>query len=287
MSDESLSPSPSGSAGAAADQAPAAEPAVEKAEKVDKSVPDWIPADLRGHKSLTKFKNPAEVAKAYVNLESAFGKRFEDYLKPDAPEDVKAKVRAAMGVPGSPEEYDSPAVPEGVTLDERLVNQFKSQAYKLGIPKAQAKALMDWYVTAEIERVTQFQAEAARQKEEGMKALRERWGGAADRNVALAQRVVAEYGGSELKQALDESGAGNDPAVIAFLARIGQTLAEDNLIDPKTLTTSVEEARKEIARIKAEAAKDRKHPYVDRTHPDHARVVAEVQRLHDIAYGEV
>ncbi len=248
---------------------------------------EWIPQDLRGHKSLAKFKSPEEVAKAYVNLESAYGKRFEEYLKPDAPEEVRSRVRAAMGVPGAAEEYDNPSVPEGVTVDDGIVKSFKGKAHELGVPKAQAKALMDWYVAQELDRATRLQAEAAQEKERSMKALREKWGAAADRNIGMAQRVVAEYGGADLKAALDETGAGNHPAVLAFLARLGQTLAEDNLIDAKVVTTSVEDAKKEIAAIKSAAMKDRNHPWVNKKHPEHAAVLARMSALHEIAYGEV
>lgn len=127
--------------------APAAAPAPAPAD-----TRGWVPETLRGHKSLEKFKTPADVAQAYANLEGAFGKKFEEHLKPDADPEIRARVRSALGVPEAPNGYEDPPVPEGRVLDANITGGFKEQAHKLGISKSAAKGLMEWYLGMELER---------------------------------------------------------------------------------------------------------------------------------------
>ena len=247
---------------------------------------EWLPENLRSHKSLTKFKNAGDVAQAYVNLESMMGKRIEIPGDDAAPE-VKAAWRTKIGVPEKAEEYESPAVPEGRQLDENLFGEFRKVAHEIGMPKGMAKKLGDWFVGLESRRETEIVAKSEAAKAEGMKKLHTQWGGATKDNVGIIQRLVAETGDQDLKDALDRTGAGNDPAVLRWMAKLGRTLMEDNLIDPAGLNNSMEDARSEISKIQAEAAKDRKHPLRNSSHPEHKALKARMKTLYDVAYPNV
>ena len=252
----------------------------------DANVPAWVPADLRSHKSLTKFKEPGDVAKAYVNLETMLGKRVE-IPADDAPAEVKAAWRSKIGVPDTADGYDPPSVPEGVTLHEGLFTEARSKFHELGIPKSQGKALMDWFIGKELEIGSQFQQEREKQKADGMEALTQKWGAAAPRQIALCQRFVAEVGGPELKAALDESGAGNDPRVVAALAKAGLMMEESNMIAPVNVGMGTAEAEKEIAKIRAERMKDPKHPLNNKNSPGYKEAAKRFQDLHRIAYPDM
>lgn len=249
-------------------------------------VPAWVPEPLRGHKSLTKFKDPGALAESYVNLEKMVGNRVE-VPADDAPAEVKAAWRTKIGVPATADEYDAPSVPEGITLDSTVVSEARKQFHELGIPKTQAKKLMDWYIVKEIERTNTILQERAEQHQQGMAALEKRWGAAAPRQIALCHRVVAELGGESVKKVLDETGAGNDPALVEFLAKIGGMMEEDKLIMPVQVGQSKEQAIAEIAKIRAERAKDKKHPLNDKKNPGHAEAVKHFHGLYQIAYPEM
>lgn len=261
-------------------------PAGTSAEKPLDATNGWLPEPLRTNKTLTKFKDAGELANAYVNLEVAHGKRFEENLGENAPADIKARVRASMGVPDSADGYDKPTVPEGATLDDGMFNGFRGVAHKLGISKSQAKGLSEWFIGLEQDRMSGYMTEATKAKEEGMKALNAKWGAGAPRMVGLAQRVVMEFGGADVKAALDETGAGNDPRILGWLARMGEAMAEGGIVDPSVVNTSVDEAKAKIAEIKSAAMKDRKHPYVNKSHPGHKAAIDEMNRLHEIVYAE-
>lgn len=245
----------------------------------------WIPEALRGNKSITKFKDPGALAESYVNLEKMVGSRVEIPGDDAAPE-VKAAWRTRLGVPDAPGGYDKPAVPEGITLDTKVLERVQSKFHELGVPKAQAKQMMDWYIMEEIERANVVNRELSAAHDSGMTALNQRWGAAAPRQIALSQRVVAELGGSKVQKVLNETGVGSDPDIVEFLAKIGGMMEEDNLITPVNIGQTKEQAVSEIAKIRGERMKDKKHPLNDKKNPGHSEAVEHFHGLYKIAYPE-
>lgn len=246
-----------------------------KPAPAESAAPSWIPQELRGNASLSKFKTADDAIKAYVNLESAFGKKIEDHLKADADPAVQARIRAAQGVPEGAAGYDDPKTPEGVELDKAIVGSFKETAHKAGLTKSQAAALQDWFINASLERETTQMATRVQEKETALAELDKRWGAAKPRNIAMIQQLVAEHGGAEVKAALDETGAGNDPRVLEFLAKMAGRMAEDNLITPVSGGLTVEDAKKEMQSIRS----DMKGPYWNKDHAGHKQAVERVQHL--------
>lgn len=270
---------------AAAAAAAAAAPAGQQQEQQEQpgSAAQWIPTELRTHKSLTKFKEPGDLAKSYVNLEGMLGKRVE-IPGDDAPADVQAAWRTKIGVPATADEYEAPAVPQGMAVDEGVLSDARKQFHEIGIPKSAAKKLMDWYVAKEVETAS---ARATAQQEEydsGMAALNTRWGAAAPRQIALCHQVVAELGGPAVKKVLDETGAGNAPALVEMLAKIGGMMAEDKMIQPVNVGQTSEQAVADIAAIRAEHGKNRQGPLFNRSHPEHKAVAKRLADLYQIAY---
>jgi hypothetical protein len=236
----------------------------------------WIPQDLRGNASLTKFKTADEALKAYVNIESAFGKKFEEHLKPDADPAVQARIRTAMGVPEAANGYEDVKVPEGYQVDTGIVGSFKETAFKAGLSKAQANSLQEWFIGQHLEQNTNLAASKVAEKEAALVELDKRWGAAKSRNVAMIQQLVAEHGGADVKAALDETGAGNDPRVLEFLARMAGKMAEDNLITPTAGGLTVADALKEMQTIRAT---DQKGAYWNKDHAGHKAAVERMQYL--------
>lgn len=254
--------------------------------EVNPNVPAWIPEDLKGHKSLTKFKDPVEVAKAYVSLESMVGKRVE-IPADDAPAEVKAAWRTKIGVPDTADGYDRPGVPDGVTINEDIFTAARGKFHEIGLSKAQGKALTEWFIGKELELGARGEQERAKQKEDGMAALNTKWGVAAPRQIALCQRFVAEVGGPELQAALNETGAGNDPRVVEALAKAGRMMEESNMITAVNTGTSAEEAIAEIAKIREARSKDKKHPLNDKANPGYKEAAKRFADLHRIAYPDM
>lgn len=236
----------------------------------------WLPQSLRGEASLSKFKSQEDALKAYVNLESAFGKKFEEHLKEDADPTIKARLNAARGVPEAPIGYEDPKTPEGYEIDKGIVGSFKEVAFKAGLGKGQASLLQDWFIEQHLNANTSEMQGRVQAKEAALAELDKRWGAAKTRNVAMIQQLVAEHGGADVKAALDETGAGNDPRVLEFLAKMAGKMSEDNLMVPAPGGLTVEDASKEMQTMRAQ---DQKSAYWNSSHPGHKQAVERMQFL--------
>ena len=118
---------------------------------------------------------------------------------------------------------------------------------------------------------------------EGINALKQEWGAAYDNNLLAARAAVTHFGDDlEMSNYLDETGLGNDPKLIKYLAKVGASLGEDTI---KGIGESVDglftpqRAKDEILNIQNNPA------YVDRRHPEHNKLVSEMQKLYQMAYS--
>ena len=137
---------------------------------------------------------------------------------------------------GAPEKYELSAA-EGQEFDAASFEVVEPIFREIGLSNDQAQKL----VTAYGEKIMPALAERARtQLETQAAATRKEWsdsfhndpdlGGAnKDRTLADAARAFDHYGlkkGEGLRQMLDESGLGNHPDLIRFVARVGRDLDE-------------------------------------------------------------
>jgi hypothetical protein len=239
-------------------------------------VASWIPQELRGNASLTKFKTQEEALKAYVNIESAFGKKFEDHLKPDADPAVAARVRSAMGVPEAASGYEDAKVPEGYQVDPTIVGGFKEAAFKAGMSKAQAAAMQEWFIGTHMGANTALEAQKTEAYNEAMTKLDEKWGAAKKHNLALVHQLVSEHSVPGLKAALDETGAGNHPVFLEWMANLASKMGEDSIITPAPGGLTLEDAAKEMTALRSG---DQKSAYWNSSHAGHKEAVARMQFL--------
>lgn len=256
---------------------------------------DWragLPDDLRAEKSLEAIKGrdwaeagPA-LAKSYVHAQKMIGGSIRlpgPDAKPEERDALIGKLRehgVVPAPPAKPEEYQiTVRVPEGVPVDNTALDGFRAHAHKHGLTQEQAQAMVDFYT----QRIDAVRGQIAPAYEQTVEQLRKEWGGAYDRNVALAQRALREMeGGDELIQTLDATGLGNHPALVKFFAKLGAEMAEDGLIDTKSAGINTPaDARAKIASIR----NDRDHPFNKPGVPGHDEAKEEMRRLYDEAYG--
>jgi len=122
------------------------------------------------------------------------------------------------------------ALPEGMALDDKLAEAMSPVLKDIGLTRGQAQALAGALAAHR-------QAEAGNGAREWAD-IQTGWvntarkdaeiGGARwDASVATAQGALARFGTPGLRAFLTESGGGNHPEVIRFMARVGNAIAED------------------------------------------------------------
>ncbi len=234
--------------------APAAPAPVAPAAPGQPITSEWrnsLPEEHRGAETLKKFegKDWSEVgpklAVSYINLEKM--PRGVTQPKPDAKPEEWDKFYEALGRPKTADEYGIEVkVPEGMPWNTEAQKIILAKAHARGLNKVQAQGLLEDYIALSADGLTRMKQEQARDADASLQEIQKDWGGMTDRNLALVQRCVTEFGGEEFKTYLDESNLGNDPRFLKFVHKMGTPMLEDNLIRGDGLGMKQSEARAEI-----------------------------------------
>ncbi|MGD9742289.1 MAG: hypothetical protein AB7V53_06575 [Dongiaceae bacterium] len=249
---------------------------------------DWSQAldpDLRSLAEAKGWASPAEAVRSYQSLERLLGADKIALPGKEAGPEAWEPVWQKLGRPAKPEGY-SFGPPAGATgYDEGLARWARGAFHKAGVPDRMAAALHDGFLEQQAA-LRQEAASAERLAQEELEAALARdWGPARDAKLAAARRAAETF--AEEPATLDRlEQAIGAAAVLKLFARIGESMGEDRMLGAGNgagrLTPADAEA--EIRRVRGEAMKDPRHPLVDKTHPDHGRLVRELEALYSAAF---
>lgn len=256
-------------------QAPAPQVSANSYEDFIKSLDPEIGSDP----SLKVFKDVKDLAKSYVHAQKMLGKDKAVLPgKNSTPEEWK-QLFHKLGVPQELEKYELKKGEKYVASDE-VINEFKKLAFESNLLPDQAQKMLDWFNDRASGNMTKAQQEQQSRMEQGWQSLEKEWGAGFEKNIQAAKMVVKEFGNKEVIDYLNETGLGDDPKLVKFLAQIGQNLKEDSFKEEAVshLSMTPQEAKKKYTEIMA----DSNHPYRNPQHPGHKEAVAEVGKLFEI-----
>jgi hypothetical protein len=190
-----------------------------------------------------------------------------------------------LGRPEDPKGYElvlPENLPEGVQVDDKLVDWFKDTAHKAGLSKTQATKLFNAW------NEQQFQSAHDNQKAMGdqIERLKTQWGDQFEGRVELGlraiERILPANDAEEFKDLLDKTGLGNSPIMLKFAYQVGNMLKADGYITDSGTggALGAEGAKKKIESINA----DKSHAYWDEANPEHNNAVKEMSDLFKIAF---
>jgi len=170
------------------------------------------------------------------------GKDWKEYVadpkKTDA-ENAAAKVEHDKTKPAAADPADvvpadgkyTLAMPEGVQVDQAMVDALGPEFKELGLTNKQAQKLADKFIGIQQQRASD-QGKAWGERVSGWadeaKADKEIGGTKWDGTVKDATRAVNSLGTPALKEYLEATGGGNHPELIRFMAKVGAMIKEDN-----------------------------------------------------------
>lgn len=237
------------------------------------------------------WKSPADALESYRSLEKTLGQ--DKVALPPLQEDGSRDFTdwegfAKLGRPETPEDYRF-TLPEGTQLsdaDRALQEALRPHLHKAGLTQQQLDLLTPAFSAANQSILAAFADEVEQQNAAAAAELRHVWGSGYDAKMAQAQQVVAHFGGAELAAELNDSVLGSHPKLALALQRIGAAIGETGPLPagqaaPSGLTPA--SAQMEIDRIMAAAARDPKHPYMDRLHPEHQAMQQRMSQLFQVA----
>lgn len=232
-----------------------------------------LPEAIRGEKSLDSIKTIGALAQSYVHAQKAIGVGKVAIPGEHATPEEWAAFWTAGGRPETADGYsiDGIQLPEGVTLDEAAIKDFRELAFASGISQKGFEAALAY----DIKRA-QAAADAAEQKaqqeyEETTARLRQEYGSRADEVVAQCNATIYKYG---LREVLQENNLLSNFTMIKALADIGAAMSETRIrgVADKTAGTDIQSRLNELQG-------NLDSPFYRRDHPGHAAAVEEVGRL--------
>jgi hypothetical protein len=250
--------------------------------------PGWaagLEPELRGLAEAKGWASPAEAMRSYQALERMLGADKLALPGKEAGPEAWEAVWRKLGRPAKPEGYQL-AKPAGATeYDEAVAQWARGAFHKAGLPQRMAAELHDGFFKQRAEARAAAAAAERRAEAELDAALTRDWGPTRDAKIAMARRAAQSFveepeAVPRLEQALGTA------AVLKMFAKIGEAMGEDRLLGSGGPggRLAPADAEAEIRRIRNEAVRDPRHPLVDKTHPDHARLVREMEGLYQAAY---
>lgn len=247
-----------------------------------------LPDDLKGNPTVAALSSVEDGLRMMVNAQKLVGANKIAVPGEKATEQEWAAVHDALGRPKTAKDYKiaKPTLPEGLAYDDKLEAGFRDQAHRLGLNQRQLDGLYAWFMGANVEAHNAVGHSQAEQFKAADSALRTEWGNAYDDKLAKAKDAVRLIADDGFKGFLEESGLGNDPRMVKFMAGLGEKIAPDSFAAGGTRAgkRSPEEAKALIA------AKQTDRAYLEAAHnamhPAHAQAVAEMRKLHEDAYPE-
>ena len=244
-----------------------------------------VPEDLRGRKVFDAVPDLRAVLKLLAHQEKFLGSQGKGIMplgeNPTATE--LEMFRKSLGIPDTPEGYKV-EVPEGLGdyYDEAVMKETLKGLHALHLTPKQVAGV----VALEAERLRagikeQEQSEAAA-RDDTEAALKEIWGADYEKNLRLANRIIAENVSDEEKDGLLAL-IGNSVPVARLFAKLGEAHLED-----KVVSTDVERpgsASSEIERL--EATPGYANGELKRTNrKEHDRIVARLAVLYGRKFPE-
>jgi hypothetical protein len=125
---------------------------------------------------------------------------------------------------------ESFTVPEGMELDQDLMNEVVPLFNEAGLNKEQSQKFIDTYASkiqaAEQARLDTFN-QLKKEWVDQSKSDKEFGGDGFDENIAAAKNALDKFGTPELTKLMDDFGVGNHPEMIRFMVRVGRQTMED------------------------------------------------------------
>lgn len=126
-------------------------------------------------------------------------------------------------------DYEPFQVPEGMTVNEELLGEFKATAKELKLSQEAAQRLADLQVKALGKQAEQM-ANVRAQWLEQTKTDKEFGGEALAENLGVAKKAMEAFATPQLRQLLNESGLGNHPEIVRAFVRVGKAISEDGRV---------------------------------------------------------
>lgn len=193
--------------------------------------------DDKVRKLADRFNTPADMAKAYAELNTEFSQRVK-VPGEDANEEDLAKFRKLMGVPETVDNYTLSRpdhIDEGTFESEEFQGMLQGvvgRMHEAGATQAQVDAAIGTYFELEAAQQAATKQNDERFQKDAEAGLRQEWGEDYDANLSFAKQALSKFEfGEDLKQTELSNGMllGSNPDFLRVMANYGRMTGEGSL----------------------------------------------------------
>ena len=260
------------------------------AEAAEATTPsdDWRSAldpTIAGDPSIRHIGSVEAMAKSYINAQRMVGAEKIAVPGSWATEDDWAAVYNKLGRPESADGYE---LQLGDNADADFTGWFRSAAHSVGLSSTQAQKLAAAYgeYAGQAQQLSEQQLDARQAEIET--ALRKEHGGDFDARLAGAQEMLRDLDAAEFTEIAlaDGSLLGDNPQLIGMLIKVSEHIksvtGEDTLAGRDSRPgLSAQDVQDRISELTQQGS-----PYWVKMHPDHARIVNQVNELYEQLHAE-
>ena len=245
---------------------------------------DWkesLPDELKAEKTLESIKDIPSLAKSYIHAQKLVGADKIPVPNKHATEEDWNKVYEKLGRPNSAQEYNF-NLPEGSSVDEKALTNFKDAAHKYGLLPKQAEGILNFYQDMTNGMIADLDSKAEQGRMQAEQTLQREWGAAYNSKLTSAMDAAREYLDTDFAHLTlsDGTKVGDHPAFIRAFAKIASDVGEDKFVSangPQYMTP--DEISKQIGELQKQGS-----AYWDKNHPNHDAAVKEVQNLLELKH---
>lgn len=229
--------------------APTQEPVVktETAPVIETKTTETVKTETKPVETKTESKSPVSTTKTTSIISDAGktpatdaskdGKSILDGAKAEGTEVAKEGEAKKEGEADKtvPEKYDIKA-PEGMTLDEKVLEEFTPIAKELGLSNEQVQKLADFEAQRTV-KAQQAQTDGFNKFVEDTKAESIKFfGPKLEAELPFVAKGRDNFADAEVMDLLERTGLSNHKAVIKMFAKMGRAVSEDKLVEGKNIT---------------------------------------------------
>jgi hypothetical protein len=244
-----------------------------------KSWLESLPDDIKKDPSLALFKEPAALAKSWINAQKLIGADKVIIPGEKATDEERAAFYQKLGRPDAPEKYEL-KTPEGYKLDDNQSKTFKESAFKLGLTPAQVNGILE-FDASRVNQTMEAQETAKRQELETSLINYQKSLGGDDKfkaRVDEARFAVQQLASPELKAFLDKSQLGSQPEMIEFFAQLKAMMSDGKVRDGTGVGFGADPS---AIQAEIDAIQDPKSPLWDSNHPQRQVYVEKQTKLYE------
>lgn len=170
--------------------------------------------------------------------------------KPDGQEQAEAKPedKPQDDKPaGPPEKYEF-RQPDGVSLNDKVIEAYSEVAKELGLPQEAAQKVIDKVGPAMAQLAADQQKALVNGWIEQSKADKEFGGANLKDSLVIANRAINQFASPALKELLGKSGLAEHPEVIRLFTQVGKSISEDKVIVSGNTSTAAAAGAKDAAK---------------------------------------